>query len=998
MAYADEQLGFFSVAYSNRRMPTNNSNPPSRSQPWDCLTVEPMPPPKQGYASDTRLKMLIKRLIKKQTGATHTRFPKDIGRARLLELATTLNIISAEDAQLTAAPRKNGGPTSWAKRVERAEPRDSPLFDGEGFVTDRQLKAALEAHLGDGVRAPEAIGRKTLLTQALAMNLLSEEQAAAPAPAMIDTATLKKMMAAHTKADHLDGGKERSKSPSLSRKELLEALLAAGLLSEAEADAKKIRADRSATLLEGYKSVQACRKTSVSALFHGVPNAAGVKAELIKVSEEASRLFYQRSFLVWLHLARLVEEGVQLPDMEGDQLDRFVRQAYTIRTKGSSVKNPELDKTYKKHKQLFPILPRPKQKNVVTHAANSYAGSLRRHFANADTVKQRIKRFASARLFGVSSKPPPQGEADADTDDADDIVGERQDVGDSPLYNVISALECKGFKEEAMHPRQVEVLNEIRKLIGLPQGTELDSNWLRVNIHSSIRFSLATVKVLDDLREQAEVLHQDVERRFPDKSTRPKLKKGCARGLHFAPLNALKRRFITVDASDMAPLLGLPAKGPLIAHAVREMLLPNIKKIYGEKMAHHPDDATAKGEAWYLTGTFDTDGYSIHPHFQRRKTPEEASKPPSSKQTKPEKIAAPPRLLLLVDPGRVNVATITVVKDGKVVMRAHNGRERPLKFTFTTRQYYSLTGQTRSNLIRERRLRKDVVGAGLRKAQSATSLRTGDRRQVVEYIKASLAHAVASDQAWARALKKSAATERWRREAAKEGALLRWFYQVRRSVGAVTGIWDATVVWGCKVAATGKGNLSAPTERSANVAAQVKGWTLVRGDEYKTSALSCVAPHAKNMAPRFRGTVSSVRRRLAKGESVRNKVRDGWVESLSAKRCLRRVEYEGKAPTPIGEKFVKQPKQQTLWKYEGTSLDSDKVKAEKKKERQELGLVCKYVRGLRVFAKDPETTKFVDRDVNGSINIGILWLGDNIHGRQRPSVFVRPKMSKLAPV
>ena len=73
----------------------------------------------------------------------------------------------------------------------------------------------------------------------------------------------------------------------------------------------------------------------------------------------------------------------------------------------------------------------------------------------------------------------------------------------------------------------------------------------------------------------------------------------------------------------MAPLLGLPAEGPLIAQAIREMLLPNIKKIYGEKMfwprsgqmapsapTHHPDDATAKGEAWYLTGTFDTDGYS----------------------------------------------------------------------------------------------------------------------------------------------------------------------------------------------------------------------------------------------------------------------------------------------------------------------------------------------------------------------------------------------------
>ena len=37
-----------------------------------------------------------------------------------------------------------------------------------------------------------------------------------------------------------------------------------------------------------------------------------------------------------------------------------------------------------------------------------------------------------------------------------------------------------------------------------------------------------------------------------------------------------------------------------------------------------------------------------------------------------------------------------------------------------------------------------------------------------------------------------------------------------------------------------------------------------------------------------------------------------------------------------------------------------------------------------------DKTKFVDRDVNGSINIGLLWLYDNVVGRFRPVVFVRP--------
>jgi hypothetical protein len=683
-------------------------------------------------------------------GTKPTPFPKDVDRADLLQVALTLNLISPDDAQLTAAPRKKGGPVSWDKRIERARPRDSNCFDGLSFVTDRQLKAALEEWLGDGVKAPETIGRQKLLSQALMMNLISEEQAAAPAPTMLDTSTLRKMWSAYIKANNLINGGDntRRKSTAMSRKELLDALLEAGLLSEAQAEAKQVRADRSAALTDRYLSAQACRRTSVAKLLKGLPNASAVQNALIELSNQASLLFYQRSFLIWLHLARLVEEGAPLPNMEGDQLNRFVRQAYTIRTENSGVKNPELDKTFEMHKLLFPILPRPNQINVVTHAANAYAGAMRRHFANADTVKQRIKRFASARLFGLASMPPPKGEEDADDSEAN-AVGERPDVGSSPLYNVVSALECKGFVEEAMHPRQVEVLNEIRHILGLPRGTELDSNWLRANIHQSIRFSLATVQVLDDLRDQADSLQKELERRFPDKSTRPKLKKGSARGLHFAPLNALKRRFVTVDATDMAPLLGLPDEGPLIAHAVREMLLPNVKAIYGEKMAHHPDEATARGEAWYLTGTFDTDGYSIHPHFQRRKTPKEAvdkSVSPSSKQSLPEKVLSPPRLLLLVDPGRVNIVTITVMLDGKVVMRTHKRRTRPLKFTLTARQYYSLTGQTRSRLIRERRQRKDVQGAGLRKAQSATSLRTGSCHKVVEYIKASMDHAAASDQ------------------------------------------------------------------------------------------------------------------------------------------------------------------------------------------------------------------------------------------------------------
>ena len=60
-------------------------------------------------------------------------------------------------------------------------------------------------------------------------------------------------------------------------------------------------------------------------------------------------------------------------------------------------------------------------------------------------------------------------------------------------------------------------------------------------------------------------------------------------------------------------------------------------------------------------------------------------------------------------------------------------------------------------------------------------------------------------------------------------------------------------------------------------------------------------------------------------------------------------------------------------------------------------------RTLRRGVKDREeheadrgVTKLVDRDVNGSINIGLLWLSDNVSGRERPEVFKRRSPKKSA--
>ena len=71
------------------------------------------------------------------------------------------------------------------------------------------------------------------------------------------------------------------------------------------------------------------------------------------------------------------------------------------------------------------------------------------------------------------------------------------------------------------------------------------------------------------------------------------------------------------------------------------------------------------------------------------------------------------------------------------------------------------------------------------------------------------------------------------------------------------------------------------------------------------------------------------------------------------------------------------------------------MKARMREVRETAGLSCRYVRGLRVY-KDQNNTKFVDRDVNGSINIGWIWIWDHVRGRVRPQMFIRGKLPATA--
>jgi hypothetical protein len=952
-----------------------------------CAVPRPEAPQQTGvFVGDAELK----KRIKVHTGTKS--FPKTVQRSHLLESAVSLRLITPGDATVQAPRKAVKKSKFWGQHVEGTEPAKQPTYPSGTFVTDEMLRSMLVKLVGRVM--PNDIGRKTMLKNALFLGLVTREQADIPPPEQLPMDRLDQFWDKHVKTftDH-------PPAKPAGRKRLTAALAELGLISAGHAEAKAKRADVSKKIADSWVGIERTRCTSVANLFRGVHDAQKIQKKLQVLSEDASRLFHERSFLVWIHLHRLIHQGLPLPKMNKEKdLKNFVRNVYTIGTQGSWIKDDELEATLKQYPGLFRNMRRPVSYNMVTHAANIYVGAMKVHFANLAKVEQRIKRYISATMLSFLVRPP-KGEDDAEEDAsasaAAEFVPARPEVGDRPIWNILNALKEPDYDMAAMHPAQCEMVGTIRALLGLGEEDYMDEPWLLQNIHGSIRFTLHVADTLDALKEEVKAVTEMFEKTISDESKRPKVQKGSSRGIHFVPLNRMGRRFVTVDATDLLDVMGLPNIPSHQAETVRSALQKNISRIFLSQY-----DPKHKNGRWVFTGTIDTDGFSVHPHFRRPKTDEEKKpKAEAKSEAPPERLSAPPRLLLLVDPGRINIVTMTVMLDGQPVMVKNTSKtkSRPLKFTFSNRQYYTLIGDVkRATVLTQRMLKADLRddrAATMRKKLSEASLRTGKVDDIVAYMRAFLDDEKTTSETWTRSLKKSAATERWRRQAAKEKAMLKWFHHVKKQIklrvctpANITE--DATVVWGCKVAPTGRGNLSVPTDRICKLAKRVEKWTVVGGDEYCTSKVSCIEPNPINLTPRFKGKrVVRIIKRPYSG-AIREQTRKGFVLGLDAKRIVRRAEYYDKTMTGLGVKG-KHSKELVVWTYDGTSDETVHMKKTKKIERMKRGYnFCMYARGLRVY-KDKETTKFVDRDVNGSINIGRLWLWDHVTGLKRPPAFVR---------
>ena len=865
------------------------------------------PVPTVGYPSDDYLRNVIAKHIRKKGPPKKT----PIQRATLCDVAVRLRLVSREEADLVPTKRKLGF-KSWFDVVNSAPRRDEPVSpDSLEWLEADDLQKLLEDHTGE--LAPMNQSRAYLMKMVLHLNLISATQGLVMRPTYLKMDELDKRW---DERDKSLLGAIRKRRPN-GRKEMLDALASIGLVTASEANAKVQREDKAmkADNAKGLKRVS--RGITFATIFRGLPGADALKATVEDICIKTSKLIHQRGFLIWLVLHRLITEDLPFPKLRGNSLSNFIRRCFVVGTPGSisDKKDPVILETLKRNARLFPTLERPPNAdNVVTHAARTYRTAFERHFLNFDTVEARVKRVASSMLFDPYVRASNAAEEDAD----DPRLPEKVYVGHEPLNNVLSALKDPSFDRRVMHPRQVEVLEKIQAMFGLSGSAtqpaqKLEPRWLAQNMEKSVRFCLAAAHHMDGVSEATQAL----KKRLPDRSagqSKLKLRRGFSKGIRFVPLNAADRRFVTLDATTLVELMGTykpiardraeeaeedgddedNMQDPLAVEIVQSTFAENIERAFGKKYV-----AT---DGFAFTGTIVTDTSSMaYCQFDRVLRPgEEKTKkkkierelgapvlPPPPPPPPKVKLKKVPDLVFLVDPGRVNIVTMTVLWKGKPMMVSNGkGGQKPLIFTFTSRQYYTMTGVIKARCARTRRLRNDPILKGLYEGLSSASLRTGNVDKIKAYMETMVEKEAAAKKHWTERLSKKASSARRRSRVAKDKVLIKFFLGVKRKVFAMTGLLEAVVVWGSAKFAPGSiGCPAVPTSKAFVVASRVPGWDVIPSSEFRTSKTSCFAPHADNIAPRFRGVVSVVERCMP--TKLGAKLRAGYVVGLIKQlRCL----------------------------------------------------------------------------------------------------------------
>ena len=697
---------------------------------------------------------------------------------------------------------------SWPKRktlddaVRDATPRTSPVDGIPRWVSQQKLQAIVAAHLHPFDGVPKTLGRTQLLAIAIKLNLVPSDAASVAPPPYLSVDELRQ---------RLDGQAGGSKACA-NRKELIDACLKHRVINAEEANAPRLRADVAKRQLDAKDQDEVCRSCSLSALLRSVPGKDRIVEEIRKMAAQLSEVMQQRSLLVWLHLHRLLQENAALPDIVSDSNATFFRHCFTVGLVGASTKDDAVMTTIEAYEHplfpsldLFPDLQLPRGAgNAVSWAAKLYRTNFINHFVLLDKVVARVKRLASYSMFGVTTD---EGEEEEEA-----AVAPRS----GELHTVVCAVES-GATAGLASSLAAEAV-KIRSLLGLPADEWLTKRWLKANIEKSIRFTLQVANTMDRAKCEAAAAE----------AAGAKVRRGVSRGIKWVPTHGIGLHSVTLDASDLEEVLtrGKASDG-LAVDVVRGYLRDGIHRQFGKHLAEHGLD---------FSGTLTTDGTSVSVHFHKAgKTAraEAATAATQGKATAAKQRRPVPRVLLLADPGRINMVTMAALVDGKPLFV----NKRRVVFKLTGRQYYSVSGAHNAKIQRTRK-RRCVPGLRtLDAALARASLKTGDVERVVQHIRIVNRH---RREAWAFATSRGSAKQKLRGSAGRRRALDRFFSGVRRRLAAVLGreaAGSAEVVWGgAKFSPSGRGNLTVPTSMAFRVACRHFGSSAVHiGDEYATS-------------------------------------------------------------------------------------------------------------------------------------------------------------------
>lgn len=747
--------------------------------------------------------------------------------------------------------------------------------------------------------------------------------------------------------------KGRAKPLPKERGELVRQCLAHGLIGEAQATAVRTRIDVCESRKARFSTSETCRKMCFTKLMAGIEGKTRAESRIMSCVEKLSVVMHQRSMLVWLHIDRLIREGRELPDLK-DPNAVFYRRCFTAGLDGATTRDDDIEETMGSYPGAFPVLKLPEMSgNAVTHAAKLYRTNFVNHFCLFQTMIRRIRRYASARLFSFVIEPAPRKEdgGDSDEDDEEEDGADPVRTPDKPsAHKVVVAVWSAAF--DGLKPEEADLAHEIRSMLGLPEGKKLSEEWLKANIDSSVLFVRRLCRFFD--QRKAEIAEA--------KARGLKIKRGAGRGMRWVPLHAPNAHHVKIDATNICQMFqceSVAEHEELAVEAAKGIFKKNLESTFGPKMAK------------CFSGTFDTDGVSVSVHFKKplaskllaekialreaakeRKAAKERGESVAAKKPAPRQRKQPvqaPKDQVRVDVGRVRLASVQIVRDGKHVQY----------MKLTAGQFYTASGCRRATKIRQVRRRK----LGLQqfdKSLSRFSTRGADASQIEGYARA---FAQGCEPQWKYALSKRTRNAKLRCRAGKARVMDRFWSRVKRASGK-----EATLVWGsAKVNPDGTGNLTVPT-CGIFKHAQHRFRRVEPTDETGTSK-TCDLCHGSVYPTRMYSTGAKIVR--VRPKKTLRAIRCGLVRGSNTKRLIKRVMLKGKRPV-----FITPAKVEVRMRWLPLKCHGGCTKKEKKEERCEIEKKLDqkvYVRTVRGLRSCPGCQKLRDRDNIACDNIGTIF-------------------------